>query len=269
MWTPSCVYLTCTTVSAWISAVDPLLSAAWLLLLCHLTLNLLGGPPLVCGWLLLRCLLGSGSPQWTSSGVLLTATTVSAWLWISSVDLPWCVPDLYYSVCLALDLLGGSPSWVQHDCCYCLCLALDLLGGPLLVCCWLLLQCLPGCGSLWWISPVEQKPALRFPNSAHPIFSGRSNQNRHRLEAFLVKKRAESSSQHNPCEYPGTCEFIQVCFVSINICRCPLALSFLLSHSPKCSLDLLWRSGLPWLWIFFSWSVLYCGWIYLIEGTCK
>ena len=39
----------------------------------------------------------------------LIATTVSSWLWISSVNLLWCVADWYYSVCLALDLLGGSP----------------------------------------------------------------------------------------------------------------------------------------------------------------
>ena len=78
-WTSSCVYLIATTVSAWfwISSV--------------------------------QCLPGSGSPCWTSSCVCLTATTVSAWFWISSVDLLLCVPDCYYSLCLALDLLGGPP----------------------------------------------------------------------------------------------------------------------------------------------------------------
>ena len=50
-----------------------------------LALDLLGGPLLVCG--------------------CMTATTVSAWLWISSVDL-WWVADCCYSVCLALDLLS-------------------------------------------------------------------------------------------------------------------------------------------------------------------
>ena len=39
---------------------------------------------------------------------------------------------------------------------------------------------------LFW--GVEQKSALQSPNSAHPTFSRRSNQNRRRLEAFLVKK---------------------------------------------------------------------------------
>ena len=58
---------------------------------------------------------------------------------------------------------------------------------------------------LFW--GIEQKSALKSPISAHPTFSGRSNRNRRRLEAFLVKKRAESSTQHNPSESPGTCEF--------------------------------------------------------------
>ena len=124
--------LTATTVSAWfwISSVDLLLcvpdcyySICWLcissvdLLLCVpdcyysvcLALDLLGGPPLVCACLLLQCLSGSGSPRWTSSCVCLIATTVSAWLWISSVDLLLCVPDCYFSVCLVLDLLGEPP----------------------------------------------------------------------------------------------------------------------------------------------------------------
>ena len=61
---------------------------------------------------------------------------------------------------------------------------------------------------LFW--GVEQKSALKSPNSAHPTFSGRSNQNRRRLEAFLVKKRGESSTQHCPSESPGTCEFPSV-----------------------------------------------------------
>ena len=39
---------------------------------------------------------------------------------------------------------------------------------------------------LFW--GVEQKSALKSPNIAHPTFSGRSNRNRSRLEAFLVKK---------------------------------------------------------------------------------
>ena len=134
-----------------------------------LALDLLGGPPLVCCWLLLQCLPGSGSPHWTSPGVWLAATTVSAWLWISLVDLPWCGAGCYYSVCLALDLLSepplmcgwlllqclpgsGSPRWISPawcvaDCYYSVCLPLDLLSGTPLVCGWLLLQCLPGSGS--------------------------------------------------------------------------------------------------------------------------
>ena len=62
--------------------------------------------------------------------------------------------------------------------------------------------------TLFW--GVEQKSAVKSSNSAHPTFSGRSNRNRLRLEAFLVKKRAESSSQHSPSESPGTCEFPSV-----------------------------------------------------------
>ena len=61
---------------------------------------------------------------------------------------------------------------------------------------------------LFW--GVEQKSAPRFPNSAHPTFSGRSNRNRRRLETFLVKKRAESSTQHSQSESPGTCKFSSV-----------------------------------------------------------
>jgi len=56
---------------------------------------------------------------------------------------------------------------------------------------------------LFW--GVEQKSSLKSLNSAHPAFSGRNNRNRRRLEAFLVKKRAESSIQHSPSESPGTC----------------------------------------------------------------
>ena len=52
--------------------------------------------------------------------------------------------------------------------------------------------------SLKFFWGVEQKSALKSPNSAHPAFSGRSNRNRRRLEVFLVKRRAESSSQHSP-----------------------------------------------------------------------
>jgi len=56
---------------------------------------------------------------------------------------------------------------------------------------------------LFW--GVEQKSSLKSLNSAHPAFSGRNNRNRRRLEAFLVKKRAESSTQHTPSESQGTC----------------------------------------------------------------
>ena len=65
-----------------------------------------------CAWLLLLCLRDSGSPGLTSSCVWLTATTLSAWLWISSVK-----PLLYVSDCCR-----SEPS--------CICLGLNL--------CWLL-----------------------------------------------------------------------------------------------------------------------------------
>ena len=72
---------------------------------------------------------------------------------------------------------------------------------------------------LFW--GVEQKSALKSPNSAHPTFSGRSNRNRCRLEAFLVKKRGESSTQHCPSESPGTCEFPSVPKTSSDAQVCP------------------------------------------------
>ena len=93
----------------WISSVNLPWCGAGCYYSVFLALDLLGGPPLVCRWLLLQCLPGSGSPRLTSSGVWLAATTVSAWLWISSADLHWCVAGCYYSVCLLLDLLGGPP----------------------------------------------------------------------------------------------------------------------------------------------------------------
>ena len=79
---------------------------------------------------------------------------------------------------------------------------------------WLLLRaklygCLPSYGlKLFWV--VEQKSVLKSPNSAHPTFSGISNRNKLRLEAFLVQKRAESSTQHSPIESPRSCEFPSV-----------------------------------------------------------
>ena len=101
---------------------------------------------------------------------------------------------------------------------------------------------------LFW--GVEQKSALKYPNSTHPSFSGRSNRNRHMLDAFLVKKRAESSSQH-----------------SLSLLE-PVTFQVFLRHPLTLKFALLKR---PWLWIFFSWlwSFLYQGWIYFIEGTCK
>ena len=158
------MWLVATTVSAWlwISSVDlPCCVADCYYSVC-LALDLLGGPPLVCGWLLLQCLPGSASPRWTSPGVWLTllqclpgsgslrrtspgvwltATTVSACLWISSVDLPWCVADSA-TVFAWLWVSSVNLLWCVAGSYYSVCLALDLLGGPPLVCGWLLLQAL-------------------------------------------------------------------------------------------------------------------------------
>ena len=91
-WTSSCVCLIATTMSAWflISSVDLLLCVPDCYYSVYLVLDLLGGPPLVCAWLLLQCLPGSGSPRWTSSCVYLTAATESAWLCMNLL----CEPPL-------------------------------------------------------------------------------------------------------------------------------------------------------------------------------
>ena len=83
----------------------------------------------------------------------------------------------------------------------------------------------------------------------HP---GSTNWKRCRLEAFLVKKRAESLIQHN-----------SRCAISRNLWN-----SKCLQDMARCSRLSYWS---PWLWIFYSWSVLYCGRIQMKEaarGTC-
>jgi len=66
---------------------------------------------------------------------------------------------------------------------------------------------------------VEQD--LKSLNSAHPAFSGRNNRNRRWLEAFLVKKRAESSTQHTPSLHAGTCGTPSVLKTSSDAQVCP------------------------------------------------
>ena len=85
----------------------------------------------------------------------------------------------------------------------------------------------------WGVS--EQKSALKFSNSAHHTFSGRSNQNRCKLEAFLVKKRAESSTQQSQSESHGTYKFSSVSKISSDtqVCLCNDSESS--SHDQSCT----------------------------------
>ena len=136
--------------------MDPLLCVPDCCYSVCLVLDFLCGPPLVCSWLLLQCLCDFGSPQWNSSSVRLTATTVSAFFWISSVSPRLYEPGCCYSAYVTLGLLGGPPLasvcstattvspwlWVSSvnlllrvaDYYYSVRLALDLLGEPPLVC---------------------------------------------------------------------------------------------------------------------------------------
>ena len=59
----------------------------------------------------------------------------------------------------------------------------------------------------------------------------RSNRNTHRLEAFLVKKRAET--QHSPSKSPGTCEFTSVSKTSSDTQVCHDSESS--SHNQSCT----------------------------------